>query len=159
MGMKPAPSSTITAPHVLVSIKPAMLDQDRSIALTDSVATGFAVEINQRLAMAGSIALLGGEKTQQLAKIITQERLFPFVADVEGGQLILTPKLDKHASPVLKDISDGITEVNKRFAAEASLSEQAKFAIAMLFQPAIYNAYHAAGIIEGPHTKYVTRAC
>lgn len=157
--MNSTPTNSITSPHALVSIKDSKLDQDRVIALSHALAERFAAQMNQRFADPQTRALLGNGKAEMFAHIITHESLFPFVAALQQGVIHLTPKLDKLGAPVLKDISDGVTEICKRLAAEASLGEQAKFCMGLLFQPAIYDVYHAAGMTEGAHTKYTVRSC
>lgn len=158
--MTSTPTNHITSPHALVSIKDSKLDQDRVIKLTQTLAERFATQMNQRFSIPQTQLLLSNGRAEIFVHIITSEPLFPFIATLCDGRPMLTPKLDKLSTgAVLKDISDGVTEICKRLAADASINEQAKFAMGLLFQPAIYDVYHAAGMTEGAHSKYTSRSC
>ena len=143
--------------HSFVATKPPEFDRDRTIALTPEVAAVFISETNKKLSALSS--LLSPEKMVTFAQIIARDPHFPFTATASQEALVLAPALNKSTAPVLKDISDGVTEISKQLAAAMPLGEHAKFAIAELFQPAIYRAYHAAGMEEGAHTKYTARGC
>ena len=156
--MTETPTTTITAPHPSRTKDP-QLDQDRFIPLCVEVADAFANAMNVKFSTPEAARLLKDGREQRLAQIVSNEPLFPFTACVDAGHVKLSPALHKMAAPVLKDISDGVTEINKRFAATTAAGESAKFALAMLFQPAMYEAYFAAGMTEGSHTRYTERSC
>lgn len=150
----------LIAPHTFTRRKPAQLDRDKNIPLGEDLAKFFVAQINQKFLSSDAIALLHPKRALQLAHIITYEPLFPFKAIVKDGAVFVEPALDKiSGKPVLKDISDGVTRINLQLAADAALGEHAKFILASLFQAPIAATYHAAGMSEGAHTKYTSRAC
>jgi hypothetical protein len=156
------PSTVIAAPHAVVGLKSPELDLDRTTPLTPEVAAGFVAAMNVRLSKPNIAHILNPARAEIFAGIINHEMGFPVVATLEGGQLILSTDLQKNGveqQPVVKDLSDGVTEICKQLASFTELGESKKFMLAMLFQPALYQAYHAAGLTEGAHTKYVTRSC
>ncbi len=146
-------------PHAAPTSKDAELDRDRSIVLTEALAQGFADTMNARFSCPATRALLDPVRAAALADLITHEPAFPYTAAVMEGSVVLMPALGKIRTPVLKDISDGVTQVCMHFAAQHNSSETTKFALSSLFQPAIYATYGAAGMSEGPHTKYTHRSC
>ena len=146
-------------PHATPTVKDSELDRDRSIVLTEALAQGFADTMNARFSTEATRALLDPARAAAFAELITHEPAFPYTAAVVEGCVVLAPALDKVRAPVLKDISDGVTQVCMHFAEQQKSSETAKFALSTLFQPAIYAAYGAAGMSEGAHTKYTHRSC
>jgi hypothetical protein len=145
--------------HRFIKTKDPELDRDRVTALTQEVATCFAARMNQQFAPQHAPAPLDHHTAMQFARVITESRLFPFTASAESGTLRLTASLQKSPDPVVKDISDGVTECIKALAASLPLGERRKFTLSVLFHPAISGAYTMAGLPEGSHTKYTGRSC
>lgn len=152
-------TTRLNAPHALIETKDPRFDADRHIALTEPVVNGFATAMNAAFAKPETRALLEGARAYQFADIITQDREFPFMAMVIDGAVVLTGDLTKHAAPVVKDISNGVTSINQSFVRATKPGEWVKFALGTLFQAATYDAYLAAGMTEGPHTKFTARCC
>ena len=155
-----APSTSVSSTRVAEDPKVAALDRDRFILLTLEVADLFAVRLNTMLQLPRAERLLTPERKHLLARIINEDTVFPFTATVTNDALRVVPCLSKTAQPgVLKDISNGVTEVNRKFISELQPGEGYKMDFAMLFQGPIHDAYTAAGMSEGSHTKYYYRGC
>ena len=155
-----APGTSVSSSRVVEDPKITALDRDRFIPLTLEVADLFAVHLNTMLQLPRAERLLTPEHKQVLAHIITEDPVFPFTAMVTNDALRIVPCLTKTAQPcVLKDISNGVTEVNRKFISKLQPGEGYKMDFAMLFQGPIHEAYSAAGMSEGSHTKYYFRGC
>lgn len=153
MTMQPIdqPSTRITSPR-------RVADEDRTLPLTAHAATTFATEANSMLATPRAMALLS-EHTGTFAQIISADAHFPFIAVVQDGAMQLFYAPNKVPNPVLKNISEGVTDTYKQLIRQCSIGESKKFDLATLFTPAMYKAYIAAGLTTGPHTEYVYRSC
>lgn len=140
--------------------KTALLDRDTTIPLTEDIANGFLKEVNAALAQPQTHVVLTPDKAEAFAKSITHNRHFPFTATVQDGAVVLQIAFNKISRPlVLKDLSDGFTAVFKDLVRSEQVSEGFKLSLTRRVQPALYNAYGAAGMPEGPHTKYTLRSC
>ena len=144
--------------RVVESDKDPELDRDRFIPLSENVARNFAHAMTEKLASKSVLSLLDSAKAALLARVISNDAQFPFTAHQNDGRVELEPALEKMPGATLKDISDGVTRINKNFVVCTQAGEGLKFALATLFQKPVYDAYKEAGMTEGPHTKYVKRA-
>jgi hypothetical protein len=140
--------------------KAAELDRDATIPLTKHAADVFASTANAALSKPETQALMSGGKAEAFAKCVTDNKLFPFTATLENGVVVLAPALDKREKPyMLKCVSDGFTEVYKDLVRSIEVSEGFKVAFTQMLQPALYQAYVASDMPEGPHTAYTLRSC
>ncbi len=157
--MDPLPTTFAARERIAERGKAPELDEDRTRPLTAKVAKSFVAEMNAAFASPKGQELLQGERAQLFATIITHEKTFPFTAAVLEGNLQLAPDLASSPQPVLKNLSDGLTETSKKLSATIDATQLFRFELAQLLQPALYHAYLEAGMSEGPHTKYTSRGC
>lgn len=142
--------------------KATELDRDRSIVLTEPLAQHYADAMNAVFAGEKAAAIFTPARTAALAMSINSTQGFPFAAGIDAGKIILTPSLEKLGrGAVLKDISDGFTETYKAFmlTPDIAVNEHFKFSFSQLCQAPLYGVYCAAGMFDGPHTKYTLRGC
>lgn len=131
---------------------------DEKIPLINNIVFEFLEHANESLSSPKTIATLG-YRTKLFVEAINDVPNFPFHAQLSDGVIRLTfcPPPDGRV-PVLKDISDGITQVNKKFIEMlvregANDIESYKFPLAMIFQSSLRAAYIEAGLESGPGQK------
>ena len=131
---------------------------DDKIPLINNIVLEFLEHANESLSSPKTIATLG-YRTKLFVKAINDVPNFPFHAKLSDGVIHLSfcPPADGRV-PVLKDISDGITQVNKKFIEMliregANDIESYKFPLAMIFQSSLRAAYLEAGLESGPGQK------
>lgn len=143
--------------RVCETMKSPALNRDTQILLNEALCTAFAERVTKACACPKARTLLGEKRSELLAGIITHAAQFPFDASVIEGNLVLTARTSQMG--YLKDLSDGVTAVCRNFIAKTGLNQSHSLPLALLFQPALYQAYIEAGMDDGPHTKYTLRSC
>lgn len=152
------PTHIVTADgRVRETMKSSALNRDTQIPLSEAICAAFAERVNRASACPKMRAFLGEAHAVLLSAIITRTAHFPFDASVIDGTVVLAPRMPYTGH--LKDISNGVTAVCCAFIEKTGLNQSHSLPLAMLFQPALYQAYIDAGMDDGPHTKYTLRSC